>query len=206
MVKELGTRADPKKDRINVDGRQLRLPAEHTYVLLHKPVGVVTTLSDPEGRTTVIDVLPHMRSRVYPVGRLDFHSSGLLLLTDDGELASRLMHPRHGIEREYRAKVKGAPQEEALDRLRQGVRIDGGRPARAEVHLERSRDGKTWLHLTLTEGRHHEVRRMCQAVGLPVEKLRRVRYGPLELGKLPPGESRPLRSKEIEALRRAVGL
>lgn len=205
-MKELGTKADPATDRIEVEGRLLRLPTEHTYLLLHKPVGVVTTLSDPEGRPTVREMLVGVRTRVYPVGRLDFHSSGLLLLTDDGELASRLMHPSREIEREYRVKVKGRAEDAALAKLREGVRIDRGRPARADVHLERSQDGKTWLHLTLREGRNHEVRRMCQVVGLPVEKLRRVRYGPIELGKLPPGQYRPLLPREIERLRRAVGL
>jgi len=206
VVTELGTRADPRTDRIDVDGRPLQLPAESTYLLLHKPVGVVTTLSDPEGRPTVVGFLDRIETRVYPVGRLDFHSSGLLLLTDDGELASRLMHPRHGIEREYRVKVKGAFDESALARLRAGVRIDGGRPARADVEVRREHDGKTWMHLTLTEGRHHEVRRMCEAVGLRVEKLRRVRYGPLALGKLAPGEVRRLTAREVGLLRRAVGL
>jgi len=205
-VKELGTRANPATDRIEVEGRLLRLPSEHTYLLLHKPVAVVTTLSDPEGRPTVRGLLKGVHTRVYPVGRLDYHSSGLILLTDDGELASRLMHPSHEIEREYRVKVKGRAEDSALQRLREGVRIDRGRPARADVHLERAQDGKTWLHLTLREGRNHEVRRMCQAVGLPVEKLRRVRYGTLTLGKLPPGEFRPLLPREVEKLRRAVGL
>jgi 23S rRNA pseudouridine2605 synthase len=205
-VTELGTRADARHDRITVDGRQLRLPSEHTYLVLHKPIGVVTTLSDPEGRTSVRDYMRGVKARVYPVGRLDYHSSGLLILTDDGELAARLMHPRNQIEREYRVKVKGQPDPAALERLRTGVRIDQGRPARADVHFERTHDGKTWLHLVLREGRHHEVRLMCQVVGLPVEKLRRVRYGPLELGKLPPGEYRALTSREVEKLRAAVGL
>lgn len=206
MVRELGTRADPTRDRIVVDGRPLILPAERTYILLHKPVGVVTTLADPEGRQTVRDLLVRVKTRVYPVGRLDYNSSGLVLLTDDGDLASRLMHPRHEIEREYRVKVKGAPDEAVLARLRQGVRIDRRRPAQADVHLERTRDGKTWLHLTLREGRNQEIRRMCLAVGLSVEKLRRVRYGTLELGKLPPGEFRPLTQREVDKLRRAVDL
>jgi len=206
VVTELGTRASLTRDRISVDGAPLRLPSTPTYLLLHKPTGVVTTLADPEGRPTVRDLLGRKAPRVYPVGRLDFNSSGLLLLTDDGDLAQRLMHPRFEIEREYRVKVKGEPGGEAMQRLRQGVRIDGGRPARAEVQLEREKDGKSWLRMVLREGRHHEVRRMCLAVGLSVEKLRRVRYGPLELGRLPPGEVRALTPREIEKLYTAVGL
>lgn len=206
VVKELGTRANLATDRISVDGKALRLPEFHTYVVLHKPTGVVTTLSDPEGRPTVQDYIGKRAQRVYPVGRLDFNTSGLLLLTDDGDLAERLMHPRHEIEREYRVKVKGEPATEALQRLRQGVRIDSGRPARADVHLEREREGKSWLRVVLREGRHHEVRRMCLAVGLSVEKLRRVRYGPLELGRLGPGELRRLTPREVVQLKLAVGL
>jgi pseudouridine synthase len=206
VVSELGARADPRRDRIEVDGRLLRLPAEHLYLALHKPVGVVTTLADPQGRTTVRDLLRGVRTRVYPVGRLDYHSSGLLLLTDDGELAARLTHPRHEIEREYRVKARGHAGPEALAQLRGGVRIDERRPARAEVAVEREQEGKAWLRLTLREGRHHEVRRMCLAVGLSVEKLRRVRYGPIELGKLPPGEYRRLSAREVLRLRQAVGL
>lgn len=206
VVKELGTKADATSDRISVDGRLLRAPAEHVYFALHKPVGVVTTLADPERRTTVRDLLRGVRARVYPVGRLDYNSSGLLLLTDDGELAARLMHPRHGIEREYRVKVKGLADARTVGRLRTGVRIDRGHPAKADVVVERQQDGKAWLRLTLREGRHHEIRHMCQAVGLSVDKLRRVRYGPIELAKLPPGEFRALTPREIRRLRHAVGL
>jgi 23S rRNA pseudouridine2605 synthase len=206
IVTELGARADPAHDQIRVDGRPLRLPARHVYLMLHKPSGVVTTLADPQGRATVRDLLRGVKARVYPVGRLDYHSSGLLLLTDDGELAARLMHPRHEIERDYRVKAKGRPTPEILAQLRAGVRIDDRHPAQADVALEREQDGKAWLRLVLREGRHHEVRRMCLAVGLSVEKLRRVRYGPLELGRLPPGELRPLTEREVARLRRWVGL
>jgi 23S rRNA pseudouridine2605 synthase len=206
VVTELGTRANPASDRISVDGKPLRLPEVHTYILMHKPIGVMTTLADPEGRTTVRDLLSRLDVRVYPVGRLDYNSSGLLLLTDDGELAARLMHPRHEIEREYRVKVKGKPATTALELLREGVRIDRGRPAQAQVRVEREQDGKAWLALVLREGRHHEVRRMCLAVGLSVEKLRRVRFGPLELGRLPPGHFRSLTEREVAKLQAAVGL
>ncbi len=207
-ISELGTRADPTRDQISVDGRPLRLPQELTYILLHKPVGVVTTLSDPEGRRTVRDLLAGVRLRVYPVGRLDYTSSGLLMLTNDGELTMRLMHPRYGIEREYVVKTKGVPDAAAIDRLRRGVRLDRGRgrPASAQVSVEKRQESKAWLRVVVTEGRTHEVRRLCAAVGLDVEKLRRVRYGPLELGDLEPGEYRLLTAAEVTALRRATGL
>lgn len=207
MVTELGTRADPRTDRITVGGRPLPPPDAAIYIKLYKPVGVVTTLSDPEGRPTVRELLSRLRTRVYPVGRLDYTSSGLLILTNDGELAMRLMHPRFGVEREYRVKVDGVPDAAALAALAGGVAIDPGRrPATAAARVERVQDGKAWLRIVLAEGRKHEVRRLCAAVGLSVEKLRRVRIGPVELGKLQPGEYRDLRAAEVEALQRAVGL
>jgi 23S rRNA pseudouridine2605 synthase len=206
VVKELGTKASPRTDRITIDGRPLRAPAPFLYILLHKPINVVTTLSDPEGRPTVRQLLPEVRERVFPVGRLDFHSSGLLLFTNDGELALRLTHPRYGIRKTYRVKVKGVPTAEALEQLRAGVRLEEGKTAPAEIHIERSQEGKTWLEITLGEGRKREVRRMCERVGYPVEKLNRVRLGPLTLGKLPPGHHRLLTEREIRELRRAVGL
>jgi len=206
VVTQLGTKADPRTDRITIDGRPLRPAAEPVYILLHKPIGVVTTLSDPEGRPTVRDLLRDVRARVFPVGRLDYASSGLLLLTNDGELALRLTHPRYGVRKTYRVKVKGTPTAEALAQLAAGVRLEEGRAAPAEVRAERSQDGKTWLEVTLGEGRKREVRRMCEHIGHPVEKLRRVRLGPLSLGKLAPGQHRPLTEREIRELRRAVGL
>ncbi len=207
MVRELGTKANPKTDRITIDGRPLKSADEPVYLLLHKPVGIVTTLSDPEGRPTIRDVLGRVPVRVFPVGRLDFHSSGLLLLTNDGELAQRLTHPRYGIEKVYQVKVKGAPpSDQAMADLRGGIHLDDGKTAPARVRVLRNREGKTWLEMVLKEGRRREVRRMCEAVGLSVEKLRRVALGPLELGKLAPGDYRPLNSKEIRELKRAAGL
>jgi 23S rRNA pseudouridine2605 synthase len=206
QVTTLGTRADPRRDRITVDGRPLRFDDGPLYILLHKPVNVVTTLSDPEGRATVRDLLPHQTARVFPVGRLDYHSSGLLLLTNDGALALRLAHPRYGIRKTYHVKVKGTPSPETLARLGAGVRLAEGMTAPAQVRVLRSREQKTWLEITLGEGRKREVRRMCEGVGHPVEKLCRVALGPLQLGRLPPGALRPLTAREIDALRRAVGL
>jgi 23S rRNA pseudouridine2605 synthase len=205
-VTQLGTKAIPGTDRITIDGRLLPVADEPVYILLHKPVGVVTTLADPEGRPTVRDYVPEVRTRVFPVGRLDFHSSGLLLLTNDGELALRLTHPRYGVRKTYRVKVKGVPAPEALAQLAAGVRLEDGVTAPAEVRVDRSADGKTWLEITVREGRKHEVRRLCERIGHPVEKLTRVRLGPLTLGKLAPGAHRSLSDREVAELRRAVGL
>jgi 23S rRNA pseudouridine2605 synthase len=189
-----------------VDGRPLHRREDLVYLLLHKPVNVVTTLSDPQGRVTVRQLLPHLRVRVFPVGRLDFHSSGLLLCTNDGELALRLTHPRYGVRKTYHVKVKGVPTNEALAQLEHGVRLEEGRTAPAQVRVLRSQENKTWLEIGLGEGRRREVRRMCEAVGHPVDKLSRVALGPLKLGKLPPGAHRPLSEREVAALRHAVGL
>ena len=203
---ELGTKADPRTDRISVNGRPLPPVSELHYILLNKPVGVVTTLSDPEGRETVRDLLRDVRARVFPVGRLDYHSAGLLLLTNDGELALRLTHPRYGIAKTYRVKVKGLPDEAALQRLREGVRIEGGKTAPAQVRVLEVRDRKARLEITVREGRRREIRQMCERIGYPVEKLVRIQLGPLSLGKLAPGAHRALTTKEIGALRAAVGL
>ena len=206
VVTELGTKADPRTDRITIDGRPLRLSSERLYILLHKPVGVVTTLSDPEGRPTVRDLLPEVRVRVFPVGRLDYYSSGLLLLTNDGELALRLTHPRYGVRKTYQVKVNGRPTAEALEKLASGVRLEEGTTAPAEVRVIRGSDAKTWLEITLSEGRKREVRRMCEQVGYRVEKLTRIRLGPLNLGSLQPGQHRTLTEREVYQLRHAVGL
>jgi len=175
-------------------------------LLLNKPIGVVTTLRDPEGRVTVRHLVPRDLPRVFPVGRLDVQSTGLVLLTNDGELAARLMHPRHQVPRIYRVKVRGAPDERALGRLRRGIRLEEGRSAPAEVVVEKSLPTKTWLRITAQEGRKHLVRRLCDAVGHPAEKLQRIAIGPLGLGKLPPGAFRMLAPAEVRVIRRAAGL
>ena len=206
-VTELGSRANPAVDAIKLDGKLLRLPTHHTYVLLHKPVGFVTTLSDPEGRPTVVSLLAGLNVRVFPVGRLDFHSSGLLLLTDDGELALRLTHPRYGVLKTYVAKVKGVPTEAELQRLAAGIRLlDGTRCAPADVRVIDAREDRCWVQVRIEEGRNREVRRMFEAIHHPVDKLRRVRLGPVKLGKLPTAAWRELDAGEVAALRAAVGL
>lgn len=206
MVTELGTKADPRRDRIAVDDRPLRAAEHLVYLMLNKPVGFVTTLSDPQGRPTVRDLLRGVRERVFPVGRLDYHSAGLLLLTNDGELAQRLMHPSHGVRKMYEVKVKGVPPAETLRTLERGVALEEGRTAPAEVRVLGSRNDKTWLELAIAEGKRRQIRRMCEAVGHPVEKLVRVRLGPLKLGKLRVGAFRELTDLEVSKLRHAVGL
>ena len=205
-VTAMGTKADAATDDIRVDGRRIK-PAERLrYILLYKPTGVVTTRSDPQRRRTVIDLLGGVREYVYPVGRLDYDSEGLLLLTNDGELAARLTHPRHGVARTYEARVAGMPDAEAVQRLRTGIPLDGRRTGPADVVLvsaqRRDRDGV--LLITIREGRNRQVRRMCEAVGHPVSKLRRVRIGPLTDRQLKAGEWRDLTAAEVRALERAT--
>jgi len=206
VVTELGTRANPDRDRVAVDGRPIRRQGPPVYFLLNKPTGVMTTLSDPGGRPTVRDLMRGVKARVYPVGRLDFHSSGLLLMTNDGDLALRLAHPRYEIRKTYRTKVKGDAGAAALQRLREGVRLPEGRTAPATVRVVESGEQKSWLEITIAEGKKRQIRRMCQAVGLLVEKLERTRLGPLSLGRLPRGRHRPLTPTEIARLQKAGGL
>lgn len=201
---ELGTKANPATDRIAVDGRPLRAAGALVYYALHKPTGVVTTLSDPEGRPTIRDLTRKIRHRVFPVGRLDYNSSGLLLLTNDGELAFRLTHPRYQIRKIYHVKVSGHADERALQRLRQGIRLEEGRTAPAEVRVLETSEHKSWLEIRIAEGKKHQIRRMCDAVGLPVEKLARTAIGPLRLARLQPGEVRALSRVECAKLFAAV--
>jgi 23S rRNA pseudouridine2605 synthase len=205
VVDELGAKADLAVDDVRLDGERLRHPRS-LVLALHKPVGVVTTLSDPEGRPTIRSLLPDRFERVFPVGRLDFHSSGLLLLTNDGDLASRLLHPRNRIPRTYRVKVSGHPSAPTLARMRHGVKLDDGVTGTAQVDVERLLPAKAWLRITVREGKRREIRRLCEAVGHRVDRLTRIRFGPIELGPLEPGAWRPLDEREVEALRSAAGL
>lgn len=204
VVRELGVKVEPEHDRIEVDGRPLGgEPRE--YWALHKPVGVITTVEDPFGRPTARALVP-TAVRVFPVGRLDVDSTGLLLFTNDGALAHRLTHPRHQHEKEYRVLVDGRPTAEALRRLRRGVPLDDGVTAPAEVWvLEAAAEG-TWLALVLREGRKRQVRRMLDAVGYPVITLARVRMGPITLGGLPAGQARRLTAAEVTALAALVAV
>jgi pseudouridine synthase len=207
---ELGDRADPAKDSIKVDDKRVRpLESPRTYVLLNKPKGFVTTTSDPESRDTVLDLMPgRLRRTVKPVGRLDVQTEGLLLLTDDGELARLIAHPATGCPKEYEVKVSGEPSESRLDKLRAGFPLDGERTRPCEIVRMRSTprqqaaEGNTWLRVTLREGRTRQIRRMFEAIGHPVSKLRRVAIGPIRDPHLTPGAYRRLSSEEIAALRR----
>ena len=205
-VRELGTKADPAKDAIKVDGRRIKTDITNRYIVLYKPKGYVTTRKDPEGRRTVMDLIGE-GDYIYPVGRLDYDSEGLLLLMTDGELAARLMHPRHEVEKVYEVIVKGTPDPKALEKLRKGVYIEGGRTSPAEVHVGSTVKGHkptTKLTITIHEGRNRQIRNMCSAVGLPVWELRRVRMGPIGLGRLKPGQWRDLTPEEVRRLKSAT--
>ena len=201
-IRELGTKADLAEDDIRVDGRRIRVPDRRLYLLLNKPKGYMTTRSDPEKRRTVIDLIG-LREYVYPVGRLDFDSEGLLLLTNDGDLAAKLTHPRHGVARVYEAKVAGLPDEHDLQRLRRGIVIEGERTGPADVQMMERRGGAT-LIVTIREGRNRQVRKMCDAIGHPVDHLRRVAIGPIRDAKLRVGQWRELTEAEVNRLRAAV--
>jgi len=205
-VTELGTKADPDRDDIRVDERRVKQPQRQRYLLLNKPRGYVTTRSDPEHRPTVLDLLKGVREYVYPVGRLDFDSEGLLLLTNDGDLAATLMHPRHEVERVYEAQVLGVPDAHDIDRLSRGIVIEGRRtgPANVELLRERRTDGDTSvLRVTIHEGRTRQVRKMADAIGHPVRTLKRIRIGPIADKTLRPGSYRELTTEEVRKLKHA---
>lgn len=206
VVTELGAGADPDHDDVRVDGAPLRRPDAKTYLLLHKPPGYVTSARDPHAERTVMALVPPGTPRVYPVGRLDRDSEGLLLLTDDGALTERLLHPRNGVEREYAVLVRGDVAEPVLAILRGGVAVEGARVAPALVEARAAPDGVRpppgtwWLRIVLREGRKREVRVLCAAAGLAVLRLVRVRFGPLTLDGLGPGRVRRLTAAELAAL------
>ena len=206
----LGDRADPETDSIKVDERRVRPgTGPKTYLLLNKPKGFVTTVADPEGRDTVLSLLPgRLRRGVKPVGRLDVQTEGLLLLTDDGDLARLVTHPSTGCPKEYRVKVAGEPSPAALEKLRGGIVLEGSRTRPCEIERvsgtarRGEAEGNTWLRVTLREGRTRQIRRMFAAVGHPVSKLKRVAIGPIRDADLPPGGYRRLARAEVEALKK----
>lgn len=205
VVTAMGTRVDPGRDRVEVNGERVEIPPAR-WILFHKPRGCLTTRKDPRGRITVYDLLPDDFRALRYVGRLDRQTEGLLLLTNQGDLVHGLTHPSSEVEREYRAWVTGRPSPETVDRLSRGVELEDG-PARAErVGVLRAKEGRALVGLVLREGRKREVRRLLRAVGHPVRRLKRVRFGPLGLGDLPRGEWRDLEPDEVESLRRAAGL
>ncbi|WP_242395384.1 pseudouridine synthase, partial [Anaeromyxobacter oryzisoli] len=205
-VTTLGTKIDPDRDLVTVDGALVSAPEERAYYLLYKPSGCVTTAADPEGRPTALQYLRDVRARVFPVGRLDYDAEGALLLTDDGELANRLAHPRYGHRRVYLVKVKGDPAAEALERMKSGVRLEDG-PARAlEVSVHEHAEKNVWIRVVVGEGRFHLVKRLCEAVGLQVQRLFRPEFGGITVDGLRPGTFRALTAGEVHALRQRVGL
>jgi len=206
VIARLGDSADPGSDRVLVDGRPLVLEQPLAYLLLNKPVGYVTTLNDPDGRPLVTDLLKGVQERVYPVGRLDLTTEGLLLLTNDGDLAHRLMHPRHQVAKTYLVRVRGRLSAGIRTRLETGIVLEDGMTAPCRVAGVRSREGHSWFEITLHEGRNRQVRRMCDAVGLPVSRLKRIRYAFLELDQLRPGEFRSLSPEEVSRLKSLASL
>jgi 23S rRNA pseudouridine2605 synthase len=200
VARELGTKADASEDDIRVDGRRVKAVQRRRYILLNKPAGYVTTRSDPQHRPTVIDLVGGVREYVYPVGRLDYDTSGLLILTNDGELAAQLTHPRHAVPRVYEARVLGVPDAHDVKRLSKGLIIDGRRTQPARVAVLHTGSDDATLEITVREGRNRQVRNMCEAIGHPVTLLRRVAIGPLRDGRLRPGQWRDLSADEVTQL------
>lgn len=205
VVTELGAKADPRRDRIEVDGKRV-VAEEPIYVVLNKPRGVVSTMSDPEGRPTVKELLASLGARVYPVGRLDFATSGVLLATNDGELADGLLHPRKTVPKTYVLKVKGVMKPEDVEVWRKGVRLEDGVTLPAEAKLLRHEGDKTWLELTIREGRNQQIRRMGEATGFPVMRLSRIGFAGVTAEGLAPGRWRHLTREELVDLKKEYGV
>lgn len=205
IVRELGAKADPERDVITVNGKPIKRE-QKLYLIFHKPKGVITTMSDPQGRTTVRDYLKGIKERVYPVGRLDYDTEGLLLLTNDGELANKLTHPKHHVPKTYLATVEKVPHGNDLEKLKRGIRLEDGMTAPAEVEYhDVDADGKqATISITIHEGRNRQVRRMFEAIGHPVIRLKRVSFGGIHLGGLQRGKYRKLTPEEVQLLRDAA--
>jgi 23S rRNA pseudouridine2605 synthase len=203
VVRELGTSVEDDA-RVEVDGRVVRPPQTHTFVVLHKPIGVVTTMRDPEGRRTVADLVRKagITARVVPVGRLDYDTSGVLLLTDDGATANVLTHPRFGVEKTYRATLRGRLEPDAVERILRGLRLEDGRTAPAQIRVVAVRRDVSIVDVTIHEGRNRQIRRMFETLEHPVLSLVRLRFGPIALGALAPGAARPATEREQAALQR----
>jgi 23S rRNA pseudouridine2605 synthase len=208
VISKLGSQADPFKDSIKVDGKRIKSAAAPLYYAFHKPPGVITTLNDPQHRPDITPYVARLgeKHRVFPVGRLDYNSTGLLLLTNDGDLALRLSHPRFGVTKVYRVKLSSCPRPEDFVRLREGIRLEDGMAAPAHARVVEKLKTNAWVEIEMHEGRKREVRRMFEALGYFVEKLIRIRVGTIELGHLPLGEIRPLTQSEVKSLQIAVGL
>jgi 23S rRNA pseudouridine2605 synthase len=197
VTRVLGTQVDPAKDLVSVDGKLVEARTERRVYVLYKPVGVVTTLSDPQGRPTIAQYTAAEGGRLYPVGRLDYDAEGALLVTDDGDLAHRLTHPKFGVPRTYLAKVKGVPTPETLEKLRRGVRLEDGEARPSAVAVFEKAEKNTWLAITVGEGRPHLIKRMCAAIGHPVARLFRPAHGGISVARMRPGQLRPLSAAEV---------
>ncbi|MBQ9479833.1 MAG: rRNA pseudouridine synthase [Selenomonadaceae bacterium] len=204
-VRELGTKVDAARADIRVDGRKIKLDVEKVYVILNKPRRVLSAVSDDRGRQTVIDLIDDVDERIFPIGRLDYNTEGLLLLTNDGELTNGLLHPSHEIDKTYRAVIKGRVDEERLDRLRVGIKLEDGMTAPALVKTLMIEGDESVVEITIHEGRNRQVRRMFTAIGYNIKRLRRVSFAGLKLGDLKIGAHRRLNKSEVEALRRLIG-
>jgi 23S rRNA pseudouridine2605 synthase len=200
----LGMKADPDRDHVKFDGKLIARPEPKVYLILNKPRSVVTSLRDPEGRPTVKDYLKGVKYRVFPVGRLDYDSEGLLLLTNDGDFAQAILHPSKKIAKSYLIKVKGSPEEEDIKKLRVGIKLEDGITAPAKLQKIRSTENNIWLEITIHEGRKRQIRRMLEQIGHPVLKLKRIRINGIELGDLKPGEYRYLKPAEISKMKKEV--
>jgi 23S rRNA pseudouridine2605 synthase len=200
----IGMKADLSADHIKVDGKLLVNPEKKVYFIFNKPAGVVTSLSDPEGRPTVNDFLRGIKQRVFPVGRLDYDSEGMLILTNDGEFTHAVLHPSRKIPKTYLVKIKGALEEEEIIKLRSGIRLDRSVTAPAKVKRLRKAEHNSWIEMTITEGKKRQIRRMLDRVGHPVIRLMRIRIGGLEMGPLKPGVFRRITPEEIDRIRRSV--
>ncbi len=203
VVTVVGTTVDPRHDRVKLNGRLLQIDTGAAYIAFHKPRGYLVTKSDPKGRSTIWDILTKYRDRMNAVGRLDYDSEGLLLITNDGDFLYRLTHPKHEIGKLYQVKVRGEATEAAVSALAKGVDLKEGRTAPARVRVAKMEEGSTWLEIEIHEGRNRQIRRMCEAVDLPVIRLRRVAIGPLKLGRLKRGEWRMLKGFEVKKLTEA---
>jgi len=201
-IARTGAKVDPYVDKIVVDGQAVPVPSRRkTYILLNKPKGVISSLNDPEGRPVVTDFIK-TEKRVFPVGRLDYDAEGVLLLTDDGELANKLIHPRYEVAKRYLVKVRNLPVEKTLEALRKGVHIEGGKTRPARIKFIRKTEANAWLEITVSEGRNRLIKKMCMSVGHPVTKLKRVEFAGIGLGSLKPGACRRLTEHEVERLKR----
>lgn len=205
VITKLGTKADEDKDHIKVDGKLIHKKGKDIYLILNKPKGCITSIDDPEGRPTVKDLLKGVKGRVYPVGRLDYNSEGLIFFTNDGELAYGLTHPSHEVTKTYLVKVDGQLTDEEIGKIEKGVRLEDGVTAPSSIRKVKKTDANSWVEIMIHEGRNRQVKRMFEKVGHPVLKLKRTRIANLELGDLPPGSYRFLTVDELKSLKRIVG-